>query len=70
MERGGKAGVEVLIFEKIDFKTKAIGRQRKALYNDKENDSTKGYNANKHLYTQHRSIKICEANLDGYEGRD
>ena len=51
MERQNKAGVAVLLSDKIDFKTKA----RKTLHNDKENNPTRGHNPSKHLCTQHRN---------------
>ena len=50
------AGVAVLISDKIDFKSKAIVRDKKrTLHNDKGNNLTRGYNLSKHLHTQHRS---------------
>ena len=53
---GKKAGVAVLISDKIDFKTKAIAqRQRMTLYNDKGNNPTRGYIPSKYFHTQHGS---------------
>ena len=53
---GKKAEVAALISNKIDFKTKAVVRDKKrTLHNDKGNNPTRGYNHSKHLYTQHWS---------------
>ena len=50
-----KAGVAVLICNKIDFKTQAIVRNKEGHYiNDKGNNPTRGHNPSKHLHTQHR----------------
>ena len=46
------AGVAVLTFDKMDFKTKT---QRRTLYSDKGNNPTKGYNSSKQLYSKCRS---------------
>ena len=54
-DKGKKAGVAVLISDKIDFKTKAIAIDKEGLHNDKGNNPTRGYNPSKHLCTQHRS---------------
>ena len=66
-----KAGVAVLICNKIDFKTKIILRNKEGNYimingTIQQEDIT----LSKHLRTQHRSTKICKATLDGHKGRD
>ena len=50
-----KAGIAILISDKIDFEVKAIKRQKMTLHNDKGMNPTRGYNPSKHLHTQHRS---------------
>ena len=70
MEEKKKAGAVVHVSNKIDMKTKAIVRDKKALHNGKRNNPTRGYNPSKHSYTQHRSTKIRKTNLFGHKGRD
>ena len=60
-----KAGVAILISNKIDFKTKAVKK-------DKEGDHImiKGSiqeEAIKYICTQHRSTAICKTNANKYE---
>ena len=43
MEMTIKQGVAILISDKIDFKAKAIKKQRKTLYNDKGINTRGGY---------------------------
>ena len=50
-----KAGVAVLISDKIDFKNKGYSKRKRTLHNDKENNPTRGYNPTKHLCSQYRS---------------
>ena len=55
--KGKKAGVAVLISDKINFKSKAIVRDKKmTLHNDVGNNPKKGYNPSKHVCSQHCSI--------------
>ena len=61
-----KTGVAVLIADKIDFKTKAIVRDKQ----DMMIKRTRKNNPPKHLRTQHRRTYICKANLDGHKGTD
>ena len=66
-----KAGVVILISDKIDFKTKAIVRDKKrTVQNNKRINLTRGYNPCKHLYAKHRSTYIYKSNLDGHKGKD
>ena len=61
-----KAGVAILISDKIDFKTKAVKRQRRTLPNDQRINSRR-YNNYKYICTQHRSTAICKTNAHKYE---
>ena len=55
-----KAGVAILISDKIDFKTKAVKRDttRRTLHNDKRINPRRRYNNYKYICTQHRSTAI------------
>ena len=61
-----KAGVAILISDKIDFKTKVVKRQR-ALHNDQGINPRRRYNNYKYICTQHRSTAICKKNANKYE---
>ena len=62
-----KAGVAILISDKIDFKTKAVKkRQRRPLHND-QRINPRRYNNYKYICTQHRSTTICKTNANKYE---
>ena len=52
-----KAGITMLISDKIDFKTKMIIRDKEALHNEKGINPAREYNIciNKYLCTQHRN---------------
>ena len=52
-----KAGVTILISDKMDFKIKNI-RQRRALHNDQRINPRRRHNNHKCLCTQHRSTSI------------
>ena len=63
-----KAGVGILISDKIDFKTKAVKRdKRRTLHNDQRINPRRRYNNYKYICTQHRSITICKTNANKYE---
>ena len=62
-----KAGVAILISDKIDFKTKAVKRQRRTLHNDQRINPRRRYNNYKYICTQHRSTAICKTNANKYE---
>ena len=62
-----KAGVTILILDKIDFKTKAVKRQRRTLHNDKRINPRRRYNNSKYICTQHRSTAICKTNANKNE---
>ena len=61
-----KAGVAILISDKIQFKTKAVKRQRRTLHND-QRINPRRHNNYKYICTQHRSTAICTANANEYE---
>ena len=52
-----KAGVAILVSDKIDFKPTKIKRQR-TLHNGKRIDATRRANDPKHIRTQNRSTQI------------
>ena len=61
-----KAGVAILISDKIDFKTKAVKRDKKrTLHNDQRINPRRRYN--NYICTQHRSTAICKTNTNKYE---
>ena len=47
-----KAEVAILLLDKIDFKTKIVMRQIRALYNNKGDNPTRRYSNCKYLYPQ------------------
>ena len=61
-----KAGVAIFISDKIDFKTKAVKRD-KDTHNDQRINPRRRYNNYKYICTQHRSTAICKANANKYE---
>ena len=66
--RPKKAGVAILISDKIDFQIKAVKRDKEGHYimlkgSIQEEDRTNC----KYLCTQHRSNIICKANANKYE---
>ena len=63
-----KAGVAILISDKIDCKTKGCEkRQTRALHNDQRINPRRRYNNYKYICTQHRSTTICKTNANKYE---
>ena len=50
-----KAGIAILISDKIDFKTKTAMKQRRTLHNDQGINPTRIYNNYKYICTQHGS---------------
>ena len=60
-----KAGVAVLILDKIDFKER-VKRQRGALNND-QGINPRRYSSYKYICTQHRNASIHKANASNYE---
>ena len=63
-----KAGVAILISDKIDFEIKAMKkRQRRTLHNDQRINPRGTYNNYKYICTQQRSTAIYKANAMKYE---
>ena len=65
-----KAGVAILISDKIDFKTKTVQRQRWTLHNDQRINPRRRYNNYKYICTQHGSTAVCKTNANKYERRN
>ena len=59
-----KAGVSVLISDKIDFKTKAVKRDKGGHY---IMINPRRYNNYKYICIQHGSTTICKTNTNKYE---
>ena len=62
-----RAGVAVLISDKIDFKIDCYKRQGCKLHNDQGIDPRRIYNNCKYLYTQHRSTSTHKANANSHK---
>ena len=56
-----KAGVAILVSDKIDFQVTNQKRQRRTLYNDKRIDTTRRANDYKYIWTHYRSTQIYKA---------
>ena len=66
-----KAGIGILISDKIDFKTKAVEkRQRRTPHHDQRTNPRRRYNNYKYICTQHGSTAICKTNANKYERRN
>ena len=59
-----KARVAILISDKIDFKTKAVKRDKEGHYIMIKGSIHEDY---KYICTQHRSTTICKTNANKYE---
>ena len=63
-----KAGVAILISDKIDFKVKTITRdKRRTLHNDQGINPRRRYNNCKYLCTQHRSTSLHKATANSHK---
>ena len=63
-----KAGVAVLISDKIDFEIKTEKRQRRILHNNQRINPRRRYNNYKYICTQHKSTTICRQMLTSMKG--
>ena len=62
-----KAGVAILVSDKIDFKTKSITRDKEGHYIMIKGSIQEEDNNCKYLYTQHRSPSIHKANASSHK---
>ena len=70
VDRKEKAGVAILISDKIDFKKKGHKeRLRRSLHNTQRQNPPRRHKHCKHIWTQHRSTKIHKENLGRLQER-
>ena len=62
-----KAGVAILISDKIDFQIKAVKRDKEGHYVMIKGSIQEDVTIINIIYTQHRSTAICKANTNEYE---
>ena len=62
-----KAGGAILTSDKIDFKTKAVKRDKEGHYIMVKGSIQEEEITYKYICTQHRSTAICKANANKYE---
>ena len=64
-----KAGVAILISDKIDFQRRAIERPRRSLHNTQRKNPPRRHKHCKYICTQHRRTQIHKENLGGLQER-
>ena len=64
-----KAGVTILISDKIHFKRRAIKRPRWSLHNTQRKNPPRRHKHCQYICTQHRSTQIHKENLGGFQER-
>ena len=62
-----KAGVAILISDKIDFKTRAIKRPRRSLHNTQGKNPSRRHKHCKYICIQYRSTQIHKENLEDFK---
>ena len=62
-----KAGVALLISDKINFKIKAVKRDKEGHYIMIKGSIQEDITIVKHMYIQHKSATICKTNANKYE---
>ena len=62
-----KAGVAILISDKMTLKKECYKRQGRTLHNDEGINPRRRYNNYKYICTQHRSTSIHKANANSYK---
>ena len=58
-----KAGVKILISDKIDFWNEGCEKRQKTLHHDQRINPWRRYNNYKYIQTQHRSTTLCKEML-------
>ena len=65
-----KAGVAILISDKIDFEIKVVKGDKEEQYIMIKDQTQRRYNNYKYICPQHGSIAVCKTNANKYERRN